>query len=112
MRQIGEVVIVNIDGNPTFYAKVESITPDNKPKWFEFEFVILSFPLQKATWILREEYIDGKEFTMGGVPVKIISLPHVNSVTENPSSAITNHQGRCKILSLSEKRNKKNEIKF
>ncbi len=35
------------------------------------QLLILSMPLKKVTWTLREEYIDGVPFTMGGDEVRI-----------------------------------------
>ena len=67
MIQPGDLVLVYMDGNPAFFARVEDITPDYKPQWYQVKLLVLQIPLMVITWILRRAYIDGDEFTMGGV---------------------------------------------
>ena len=68
---IGDVVLVNINSQPAFYARVETIEPDVKPEWWQVSLLVLQVPLKTVTWILRPGYIEGDEFTMGGTPIAI-----------------------------------------
>ncbi|MGD9505922.1 MAG: hypothetical protein AB7W37_13480 [Syntrophobacteraceae bacterium] len=85
MTQEGDVVLVHMDGNPAFFARIEEIGPDPKPDWFQVKMLVLQIPLMVITWILRDVYIDGGEFTMGGRPVR---LEKVVAPAENPSLEI------------------------
>lgn len=69
-----DVVLVYVENQPAFFARIESITPDVKPEWFQVKMLVLQIPMIVVTWILREAYINGVEFTMGGRPVKIVPV--------------------------------------
>ncbi|MDA8307147.1 MAG: hypothetical protein M0Z81_10005 [Deltaproteobacteria bacterium] len=71
MTNIGDVVLVYMDNNPAFFAKVDEISADVKPGWFQVKLLVLQVPLLVVTWILREAYFNGEEFTMGGRPMRI-----------------------------------------
>ena len=71
MAVIYDLVLVHIDDKPGFYARIEDITPDIKPGWWQVKLLALSIPLQVFTWILDSSQIDGTPFTMGGTPVRI-----------------------------------------
>ncbi len=71
-----DLVLVHIDGKPAFYARIEDISADVKPGWWQVKLLVLTHPCQLYTWILEESQINGARFTMGGTPVmleKIIS---------------------------------------
>lgn len=67
----GDVVLIYYDDRPSIYARIEMIEADVKKDWYQVSLLILSVPAQEVTWILREEYINGSPFTMGGRPMKI-----------------------------------------
>ncbi|NLJ27027.1 MAG: hypothetical protein GX433_03325 [Deltaproteobacteria bacterium] len=71
MAQVGDLVLAYMEGSPAFFARIEGIAPDVKPEWFQLKLLVLQVPLLVITWILREEYINGQEFTMGGRPVRL-----------------------------------------
>ena len=71
MAAINDLVLIHIDNKPGFYARIEDITPDVKPGWWQVKLLALSFPLQVFTWILDGSQIDGAPFTMGGTPVRM-----------------------------------------
>ncbi|SFM49802.1 hypothetical protein [Thermodesulforhabdus norvegica] len=71
MTREGDVVLVYVENKPAFFARIEAITPDVKPLWFRVKMLILQIPFVVVTWILREEYINGAEFTMGGTPIRM-----------------------------------------
>jgi len=68
---INDIVLVYIDSKPTFFARIEDIRPDIKPNWWQVKLLVLTVPVQLITWILEEIQINGKEFTMGGRPIKL-----------------------------------------
>ena len=71
MAAEGDLVLVHVEDTPAFFARIESISPDVKPKWFQVTLLVLQVPLVEVTWILRQEYVDGVSFTMGGKRVLI-----------------------------------------
>jgi hypothetical protein len=66
---ISDLVTVYIEKKPSFFARIEDITPDVKPGWWQVKLLVLTNPPQIFTWILEECQIDGEPFTMGGTPV-------------------------------------------
>jgi hypothetical protein len=88
MTQTGDLVLVYMEGNPAFFARIEDIIPDVKPEWYHVKMLVLQVPLMVITWILREPYINGDEFTMGGRPVQLVKVvaPEEEG-TEEPSGA-------------------------
>lgn len=71
----GDIILIHRQGEPVAFARVEQITADVKPQWWQMELLFLMVPPQKGSWILREEYIDGGEFTMGGESMRLERLP-------------------------------------
>ena len=119
MVQPGDLVLVYMEGNPAFFARVEAIMPDMKPEWYQVKLLVLQIPLMVITWILRGAYIDGDEFTMGGRPVrvvKVVSPEEVEQVVESksqelaktaePTGETTKSAGKGKIVSLADRRKK------
>lgn len=53
------------------FARIEDIAADAKPGWHHVRLLMLQVPLQVVTWILRDAYIDGAEFTMGGHEMRL-----------------------------------------
>jgi len=74
MAREGDVVLVYVENQPAFFARIEAITPDVKPGWFQVKMLVLQIPMIVITWILREAYINGDEFTMGGRPIRIMPV--------------------------------------
>jgi len=74
MTTIGDVVEVYYREKSAFFARIDSITPDIKKNWFMVELLILTTPLRKVTWTLREEYINGVPFTMEGNEIRIEAI--------------------------------------
>ena len=71
MTHAGDIVLIYVEGNPAFFARIEDISHDDKPEWFQVKMLVLQVPLMVITWILRKPYIDGDEFTMGGRPMRL-----------------------------------------
>jgi hypothetical protein len=66
-----DLVLIYIDQKAAFYARIEDISPDVKPGWWQVKLLVLTHPCQVYTWILEESQINGADFTMGGTPVKL-----------------------------------------
>jgi len=66
MSKEGDLVLVHVEDSPAFFARIECISPDVKRDWFQVTLLVLQVPLVEVTWILKEDYIKGVSFTMGG----------------------------------------------
>ncbi len=109
MAAIGDLVLVHIDHKPGFYARIDDITPDVKPGWWQVKLLVLTFPLQVFTWILDTSQVDGAPFTMGGTPVR---LEEVVSPVEAPAAPQEEPEKKekkesAKVLSLAERKKEK-----
>jgi hypothetical protein len=74
----GDVVLIYHQEHPAVFARVEHIEPDMKKDWYHVTLLLLTIPTQTVTWILRDKYIYGEVFTMGG---KEMRLEEVKKVT-------------------------------
>ncbi len=67
---VGDIVMIAAkEPKMLFYAYVNKIDRDasRKDEWWHVHLTLLSVPLQKITWTLRTEQMNGEEiFTMGG----------------------------------------------
>jgi len=66
-----DVVLIYFEDKPAVFARIESIEPDIKKDWYKVTLLLLTIPMQTVTWILRDVYIDGSPFTMGGRPIRL-----------------------------------------
>jgi hypothetical protein len=66
----GDIVMIAAkEPKMLFYAFVNKVERDTsrKDEWWHVHLTLLSVPLQKITWTLRTEQMNGQEiFTMGG----------------------------------------------
>ena len=67
MAAINDVVLIYFEDQPLSFARIEEILPDAKRGWYHVKLLLLQLPLRSVTWILREAYIGGEVFTMGGI---------------------------------------------
>jgi hypothetical protein len=88
MRREGEIVLIYYQDQPTVFARVEAIEPDLKKDWFQITLLMLTLPTQSVTWILRESYIDGAPFTMGGTPMRLETVER-RSIAREPEAIKT-----------------------
>lgn len=72
----GDLVLVHYQEQPAVYARVETIHPDVKKGWFLVTLLLLTLPAQTVTWILRDEYINGEPYTMGGQSMRLVKVKH------------------------------------
>ena len=92
MAQENDIILIYFENNPLVFARIEDISPDIKPDWYHVKLLILQIPVQVVTWILRNAYINGEEFTMNGkkmrlervVPPKVQEETNVSGDIENP----------------------------
>lgn len=82
MRKEGELILIHYEDKPALYARIEAIELDVKKDWYQLTLLLLSIPSQVVTWILREEYIDGETFTMGGHAMRLADVQGVPEEVE------------------------------
>lgn len=111
MAKEGDVVLVYVDNQPAFFARIESIEPDIKPEWFQVKMLVLQIPMIVVTWILREAYIDGTEFTMGGRPIRITPVVAPSEPWEESDSEKLDEEYLDKTSSPKKKRSAKEPSK-
>jgi hypothetical protein len=61
-----DIVLIHVEDQPAGFARIESILPDAKKDWYHVTLLLLQVPVQTVTWILKNDYINGVEYTMGG----------------------------------------------
>jgi hypothetical protein len=83
MTKEKDVVLIYFEDKPLTFARIESILPDSKKDWYHVKLLLLQVPLQMVSWILKDVYISGTEFTMNG---KKMRLEKVESPTESQAS--------------------------
>ncbi len=71
MATENDIVLIHFEDQPLSFARIEAILPDDKPDWYHVKLLMLQVPLQVVTWILRDRYIMGDEFTMNGKRMRL-----------------------------------------
>ncbi|MDA8430650.1 MAG: hypothetical protein M0T70_15465 [Geobacteraceae bacterium] len=114
MATINDIVLVHVDNKPGFYARIEDITPDAKPGWWQVRLLVFTFPLQVFTWILDEFQLEYAPFTMGGTPIQL--EPVVSPLEEERQQQEQQEKeerkrtrpegGNPKVVSLADRRKK------
>ena len=92
MAQENDIVLIYFEDKPLVFARIEDISPDIKPDWYHIKLLMLQVPVQVVTWILRNAYINGEQFTMNGkkmrlervVPPKVQDESDVSNGMEKP----------------------------
>jgi hypothetical protein len=99
MSREGDLVLVYYQDQPTVYARIEYIEPDIKKDWYQVTLQLLTIPSQTVTWILRDSYINGSPFTMGGKPMHLEEVKRTarQELDEKEGSSKKNHE-RGKII--------------
>jgi hypothetical protein len=101
MTDLKDLVLIYLENQPVFFARIENITPDIKSGWVRMKFLILKIPPELGEWILLPEYIQGEAFTMGGKKVRIEKVEAPSDPQESPKPP-----SGGKIVSLSNRRRK------
>jgi hypothetical protein len=110
MAKENDIVLIHFEDQPLGFARVEQILPDNKPDWYHVKLLMLQVPLQVVTWILRDRYIMGDEFTMNGKRMRLERVVCPETVAdeddlseENSDTSSANTNGKATVISLSDK---------
>lgn len=80
----GDIVLIYYKDQPGVYGRIEKIEPDIKKDWYQVTLMLFTIPHQVVTWILREEYINGDEFTMGGNSMRMEKMERLSFDDEKP----------------------------
>ena len=109
MATENDIVLLHFEDQPLGFARIEEILPDSKPDWYHVKLLMLQVPLQVVTWILRDRYISGDEFTMNGKRMRLerVVCPETvseedlpeNDSGEKPAPA----SGEATVISLADK---------
>jgi hypothetical protein len=83
MAAENDLVLIYFEDKPLAFARIESILPDSKKDWYHVKLLLLQVPLQVVTWILKDVYISGTEYTMNG---KRMRLEKVESPVEKETT--------------------------
>lgn len=83
MTAENDIVLIYYEDQPLSFGRIEAIEADAKPHWYQVRILLLQIPLQAVTWILREAYINGEEFTMNGKRMRLEKV--VSPVEADPS---------------------------
>ena len=89
----GDVILVYHEDSPTVFARIETIEPDVKKGWYQITLQLLTIPIQVVTWILRDEYLNGAPFTMGGRAMRLEEVKRL-SVKEIEAETIKEGEKR------------------
>lgn len=89
----GDIVLVYFKDEPGVYARIEKIEPDIKKDWYHVTFILLTIPHQVITWILREEYINGELFTMGGNSMRLEKIDRLPVEEKDTGGDSTGNNG-------------------
>ena len=108
-----DLVLIYFEEKPLAFARIESILPDSKKNWYHVKLLLLQIPLQVVTWILRDAYISGAEFTMNGKKMRLEKVespvePETSDLQEDTQikeEAAQNDKG-AKVISLEDLKRK------
>ncbi len=105
-----DIVLIYFEDKPLAFARIEGIEPDHKPNWYHVRLLLLQTPVQVVTWILRDAYIDGGEFTMNGKRMRLekVLVPEEAAAPETPPElkAPARDPAGAKVISLADLKKK------
>lgn len=110
MATINDIVLVHFEDKPLVFARIEDISPDSKPGWYHVKLLLLQVPLQAVTWILRDVYINGGEFTMNGKKMRLEKVecpeeelePETTEIVSQKEEKLPGDQKQAKVISLAD----------
>lgn len=102
MAMENDIVLIYLEEQPLVFARVESILPDSKPDWYHISLLLLQIPLQVATWILKDVYINGDTFTMNGKKMRLekVEAPEPPVQEEEITQSVEKSPAKDNIISL------------
>ena len=109
MAQKNDVVLIHLEDQPLTFARIEDIAPDIKKDWYHVKMLLLQVPLQVVTWILRDIYISGTEFTMSGKRMRIepVVCPQEPEIEEEKKEEGLKKYTDQKVISLADLKQKR-----
>ncbi len=110
MAKENDVVLVYFEDAPLIFARIEQIRPDIKVDWYHVKLLIFQTPLRSVTWILKDTYIDGEEFTMNGkkMRMELVICPEesVKHTFQKKKEKMPKKSESAEIISLADLRKK------
>ena len=113
MAQEKDLVLIYFEDKPLTFARIETILANSKPNWYHVQLLMLQIPLQLVTWILRDAYINGAEFTMNGKRMRIEKVIVPEDTQAQPqeeklqaTKKPPKDSGSAKVISLSDLKKK------
>ncbi|MDP2645781.1 MAG: hypothetical protein Q8P24_12645 [Desulfobacterales bacterium] len=93
-----DVVLIYLEDKPLAFARIEDISRDAKAGWYQVKLLFLQVPLRALTWILRDVYIDGAEFTMDGKRMRLekVVCPEEKTEEKKPPARVISLADRKK----------------
>ena len=108
-----DLVLIYFEDKPLTFARIESILPDTKKDWYHVKLLLLQVPLQVVTWILKDIYISGTEFTMNGKRMRLeqVEIPVEKKTSEKipdneTKTGSTRNEKSAKVISLEDLKKK------
>lgn len=107
MTKENDVVLIYFEGQPISFGRIEEISPDIKKDWYHVKLLLFQMPLQVVTWILRDIYINGQEFTMEGKKIRLekVVCPKETEPVEKDKATPEKPSGQ-KVISLADLKKK------
>jgi hypothetical protein len=107
MADVNDLVLIYFEDEPLSFARIEEILPDAKPDWYHVKLLMLQIPPQYVTWILRDVYIGGAEFTMNEKRMRLEKVvmpedpqPPEGTEKEEDTGKSEKEPGLAKVISL------------
>ncbi|RJP79956.1 MAG: hypothetical protein C4522_08760 [Desulfobacteraceae bacterium] len=102
MARKNDIVLIYFEDNPVGFARVEDILPDHKKDWYHIKLLMLQIPLQTVTWILKDIYIEGTEFTMNGNRMRLekVVAPEENDPPKPEGNEPKKQSDKANVISL------------
>ena len=115
MATVNDIILIYLEDEPFSFARIEDILTDSKPDWYHVKLLLLQIPPQIVTWILRDVYIEGAEFTMNGKRMRLekvvapdepqVREPNIEN-EEDDEATPKNNSGKAKVISLADLKRK------
>lgn len=115
MATENDLVLIYLEDEPLSFARIEDISADSKRDWYHVKLLLLQIPLQVVTWILKDVYIEGAEFTMQGKRMRLekVVIPDEPQPREpeakddeEPEPKPKKDMGTAKVISLADLKKK------
>lgn len=111
MTTINDIVLIYYEDQPFTFARIEDIAADIKKDWFHVKLLLLQLPLETVTWLLKDVYINGEEFTMGGKRMRFEKVVVPKDVTNAVSKKTKDDPAgqktvKATVVSLSDRKPK------